>query len=54
MGELDEVKGISSLLYLLMVRMNLKLIEQRQEPLSLIDNFNYIREKAVDDAVELQ
>jgi hypothetical protein len=32
---LDEVKGIS-LLYLLMVRMKLKLIEQRQEPLSLI------------------
>jgi hypothetical protein len=38
---LDEVKGISLLLYLLMVRMKLKLIEQRQEPLSLIDNFNW-------------
>jgi hypothetical protein len=38
---LDEVKGILLLLYLLMVRMKLKLIEQRQEPLSLIDNFNF-------------
>jgi hypothetical protein len=37
---LDEVKGISLLLYLLMVRMKLKLIKQCQEPLSLIDNFN--------------
>jgi hypothetical protein len=37
---LDEVKGISLLLYLLMVRMELKLTEQRQEPLSLIDSFN--------------
>jgi hypothetical protein len=39
---LDEVKGISLLLYLLMVRMKLKLIEERQESLSLIDNFNCI------------
>jgi hypothetical protein len=38
--KLDEIKGISLLLYLLMVRMVLKLTEQRQEPLSLIDNFN--------------
>jgi hypothetical protein len=37
---LDEVKGISLLLYLLMVRMKLKLTKQCQEPLSLIDNFN--------------
>jgi type III secretory pathway component EscU len=39
--KLDEVKGISLLSYLLMVRMELKLIEQCQEPLLLIDNFNY-------------
>jgi hypothetical protein len=37
---LDEIKGISLLLYLLMVRMKLKLIKQRQEPVSLIDSFN--------------
>jgi hypothetical protein len=37
---LDEIKGISLLFCLLMVRMELKLTKQRQEPLSLIASFN--------------